>query len=254
VYQTVVGRILEDAILLTNVSNVKIAKNSFSDFTKYGIYIAARAGTTTGIDLVEVEDNYFENSDGTLDVIYFNPLAGGGTVKVRENYFATAPASGKYKLLSYAATQIHFVDNIGAEQGLSDYLQATGTAEVIYKNVVPLLAASPTSGLFVVTDEVRNSAPAGAATPGWVCIFRFDTTLNGGEPSGETDMLVTASTGALDGDIIGVMQDDGSVKWTTIASGQGTTTLVLTAGLTDDAATGNAVYILRWKAKANLAA
>lgn len=70
---------------------------------------------------------------------------------------------------------------------------------------------------------------------------------------GETSMAVTSGTGTAPGDIIGVAQDDGTIQWTTIASGDGTTTLVLAAGLTDAAADGNKVYVMRWKAMANLA-
>jgi hypothetical protein len=66
-------------------------------------------------------------------------------------------------------------------------------------------------------------------------------------------MAVTSGTGTADGDIIGILLDDGTYHWTTIASGGGTTTLVLTDGITDDAASGNAVIVNRWVAMANLA-
>lgn len=57
---------------------------------------------------------------------------------------------------------------------------------------------------------------------------------------------VASGTGTTNGDIIGVGQDDGSMHWTTIASGGGTTSLTLTAGLTANAASGQAVAVNRW--------
>ena len=113
--------------------------------------------------------------------------------------------------------------------------------------------AAPTTGVWNAGDEVRNTAPASGGAPGWTNVFKLATTLNGGEPSGETSMVVTSGTGTVNGDMIGVMQDNEDIKWTTIASGGGTGTLVLTAALDDGAASGNAVYVMRWKAQASLA-
>lgn len=100
--------------------------------------------------------------------------------------------------------------------------------------------------LFSVGNAAGNLGPLAGGYLGAIVTFRLATTLNGGEPSGETAMVVASGTGTVNGDIIGITQDDGTIHWSTIASGGGTTTLTMAAGLTDDAATGLDVYVLRW--------
>lgn len=74
------------------------------------------------------------------------------------------------------------------------------------------------------------------------------TKLTTAASSGATSIVVdtTAAVDVVgttaDSDPIGVEMDDGTIHWTTIASGGGTGTLVLTAGIDDDAAVGNRVY------------
>lgn len=249
-YTTDGTREMETGVLLTNVSDVKVERNSFYDFTKYGVFMQARTGTTIDMGLLEVSNNYFDNADAVDDVIFYEPRSGGGTIIVRDNYITNAPAATMYKLRATRSTRIIFIDNIGAEQSDFDFIEGITSPEITYHNLSPFVAASPTTGLWVKGDKAWDSTPTSASQPGWITVFNLTTDLNGGEPSGETSMVVTSSTDALDGDIIGVVQDDGTTHWTTIASGQGTTTLVLTAQLTDDAATGNAVYIIRWEALA----
>ncbi len=128
----------------------------------------------------------------------------------------------------------------------------TGAASATGNGIVGAVTAAPTEGPWLRGDVVWHENPSSAGAPGWVCVSRLDTQLDGGEPSGESDMVVDASTNMLDGDIIGVEQDDGTIHWTTIASGQTTTTLVLTDVLTDDAADGSYVYTFRFVAMANL--
>jgi len=112
--------------------------------------------------------------------------------------------------------------------------------------------ASPTKGDWIVGDICWNESPSAGSPPGWICIFKLSTTLTDGEPTGETNMAVASGTGTANGYPIGVVLDNGTVHWTTIASGGGTTTLVLTVALPGDAAAGNAVYVMRWAAMANL--
>lgn len=249
-YTTDGTREMETGVLLTNVSDVKVERNSFYDFTKYGVFMQARTGTTIDMGLLEVANNYFDNANAVDDVIFYEPRSGGGTIIVRDNYITNAPAATMYKLRATRSTRIIFIDNIGAEQSDFDFIEGITSPDITYHNLSPFVAASPTTGLWVKGDKAWDSTPTSASQPGWITVFNLTTDLNGGEPSGETSMVVTSSTNALDGDIIGVVQDDGTTHWTTIASGQGTTTLVLTAQLTDDAADENAVYIIRWEALA----
>ena len=105
----------------------------------------------------------------------------------------------------------------------------------------------PHKGRIVINGD------ASAGNRAWVCVFSFSTTLTATEPNTETSMAVTSGTGTANGDIIGVMLDSGSIHWTTISSGGGTTTIVLTSGLTGQATSGNRVYVFRWKSYGTIA-
>ena len=67
----------------------------------------------------------------------------------------------------------------------------------------------------------------------------ISTTLSADAASGDTLCTPTLTTGMAIGDVIGVVQDDDTIHWTTIAA---TAPFELTVALTDDAASGNAVY------------
>lgn len=68
------------------------------------------------------------------------------------------------------------------------------------------------------------------------------TTISANEASGQTTISVTSGTSIVNGDQIGIEQDDGTMHWTTVASGEGTSTPVITAALTEAASAGNYVY------------
>lgn len=95
--------------------------------------------------------------------------------------------------------------------------------------------------------------PAASASPGWVCVYRANFTLTAAKTTGAT-VITIAANGTANGDRVGVALDDGTIHWTTISSGGGTTSITLAAGLPSAANSGNEVYFLRWKAMANLAA
>ena len=57
-------------------------------------------------------------------------------------------------------------------------------------------------------------------------------TIDGALASGVTAITVSDGSGTADADRIGVAQEDGSMHWTTIASGGGTNSLVLTVATT----------------------
>jgi hypothetical protein len=67
------------------------------------------------------------------------------------------------------------------------------------------------------------------------------TTLSAAEAIGQTVLSITSETGMSNGDVIGIVQDDGSTHWSTISStSSGSVTIAL--ALTVAAAAGNAVY------------
>lgn len=69
------------------------------------------------------------------------------------------------------------------------------------------------------------------------------TELGADASSGDTTVTVDSSAGAAASDKIGFELDDGSIQWTTISSVTDSTTIVIAAALTGDAATDNNVYI-----------
>lgn len=81
------------------------------------------------------------------------------------------------------------------------------------------------------------------------------TKLTAAASSGATSITVSTTSAddvvgtTADSDAIGVEQDDGTIHWTTISSGGGTTSLTLAAALTDDCASGNRVYAYTSKAQ-----
>lgn len=73
------------------------------------------------------------------------------------------------------------------------------------------------------------------------------TTLTAAASSGATTLTLD-STDMTAADVVGIVQDDGTVLWTTIATVPGATSITITAALTDDAASGNLVYTYTSKA------
>lgn len=72
------------------------------------------------------------------------------------------------------------------------------------------------------------------------------TTTNAAASSGATSFVVTSATGFVTGYYVGVMQDDGDIFWTTVASVAGTT-INLDDALTDDVLSGASVYCYQTK-------
>ena len=72
------------------------------------------------------------------------------------------------------------------------------------------------------------------------------TTTSAAAVSGATAIVVTSATGFTAGYYVGVMQDDGNIFWTTIASVAGTT-INLTNALTDNVLSAATVYVYQTK-------
>ena len=73
-----------------------------------------------------------------------------------------------------------------------------------------------------------------------------ETTTSAAAVSGATAIVVTSATGFTAGYYVGVMQDDGNIFWTTVASVAGTT-INLTNALTDDVLSAATVYVYQTK-------
>jgi hypothetical protein len=69
----------------------------------------------------------------------------------------------------------------------------------------------------------------------------YQTTLSAAEASGQTTLSVTSTTNMTVADYIGIVVDDGTLHWSTIAS-KTSTTVTINDALDDDAASGNAVF------------
>jgi hypothetical protein len=61
------------------------------------------------------------------------------------------------------------------------------------------------------------------------------------QTSGNSTLVLDSTSGAVDGDAIGIELDDGTMQWTTINGTPSTLTVTLTAALTDDVAVDNEV-------------
>jgi len=68
------------------------------------------------------------------------------------------------------------------------------------------------------------------------------STLSAAEASGQTVLSITATTGMVNGDYIGIILDDDTIHWTTIVSFVASTSVTITTQLPSTAASGNTVY------------
>ena len=68
------------------------------------------------------------------------------------------------------------------------------------------------------------------------------TTISSDEAAGQTALSITAAGTITNGDEIGIALDDGSVHWTTVTSGGGTTTVTVASALPSVASAGARVY------------
>lgn len=93
--------------------------------------------------------------------------------------------------------------------------------------------------LFLVTDQIKYLlGPSGDhATESYV-----ETAIRIAAVSGATTLEVDSTTGITAADYIGVEQDDGTMKWTTVSSVTDSDTLVLSAALAAAAAVDNVVF------------
>ena len=77
--------------------------------------------------------------------------------------------------------------------------------------------------------------------------YPYVTLLNGGEPLGETTIVVESTSGMVAGDRVGIVLDTAlrAIHWSTISSVTNATTFVIADGLADAAATTKKVFVPR---------
>lgn len=81
----------------------------------------------------------------------------------------------------------------------------------------------------------------GTGTTDHATLTWHSTTLSADEASGQTVLSITSNDDMVNGDKIGIVLDDGTLHWTTIVSST-STTVTITAALTDSASEGNYVF------------
>lgn len=105
------------------------------------------------------------------------------------------------------------------------------------------LAAAPTNGFATVGEIVTKTN--GAAF--YICNFALDTTLTEEVSISEkTDITCTSLTGVQAGDIVGILLNDGTTYWDTVADVVGGDLTLTGAGPTVAAANGNRIVFNRW--------
>jgi hypothetical protein len=97
----------------------------------------------------------------------------------------------------------------------------------------------PTRGFAYQGEAVRKP------TGGWYsCTFALETTLSASAAGGATSVSVTDATGVEDGDIVGILLDDGTTHWTSVTNLSGSTFDV--SALPSAAASGRQIVFNRW--------
>lgn len=112
--------------------------------------------------------------------------------------------------------------------------------------------ALPPSGRYKQGDIAWNATPSAGGDPGWVCIKRNDSNVNGDEASGQTVISIDDDTGMASGDTVGILLDAGFIHWTTINGAPAGNDITLTVALPSAAADDNNVYTHLFKPMADL--
>jgi hypothetical protein len=210
----------------TYLTSILIRNNKFINYKKNGIMVPMIGSNHPRLIII---NNYFENGANSQHCM---SLGASRNLILKDNIQLNAPTIAEV-----------FFPRMDRHAGTVQY----------ENNQWQLATAAPTTKTWLLGSQFRHSSPASSGNIGWVNVFSFSTTLTATEPNTETSMAVTSGTGTANGDIIGVMLDSGSIHWTTISSGGGTTTIVLTSGITGQATSGNRVYVFRWKSYGTIA-
>lgn len=190
-----------------------------------GSYIEGSGLTYNGAGTYSVSSNINSNLN--------NPIGFGvqrSEVKYIKIYLMTGGAT---PLLRAAA--VFFMEKPNSQ------LRERAAAAIDY--VTMNLPSVPTGGY--VEKGTMVSKDDGASI--YICTFNYRTTLNGAVAGGGTSVTVAAAGGIANGDVVGILLNDGSTHWS-VVSALSTATFTV-AALPSAAASGNSVVFNRWATK-----
>lgn len=229
----------------------------FSNFTINGspsIAVRLRDSNGTIISGISVD-----NVDSCDQVFYLAPTT--ASTRTRISGISLKQSSTPATVAVYLAGDagdIYLDGDISASTTkISKASTFTGTVQYgsligVTRKIIP--ATANPSSLAERGDWWWNTAPSAGGSPGSVCVQRLDTTVKTTVSSGISLDVNTDTSGLAAGDVIGIALDSGSLKWTSISSIFDSDTVVLSSAFTSQAASGNDVYTMRWKAMANMSA
>lgn len=149
--------------------------------------------------------------------------------------------------IKYVSFQIISGTSVSGMRNLSATL-ITGSKNTIRRSESnfmrprPALCASlPTRGFAKLGEKVAS------LTSDWYTnIFELDTNLTATISSGNNIVTGTGLTGILIGDVIGIILDNGSTHWTTVATNSTSTSFTINDPVPSVASNGNRFVINRW--------
>lgn len=103
------------------------------------------------------------------------------------------------------------------------------------------LSSSPTSG-FAKQGQIVSNTAGGM----WVCTKSLDRTLSVTTATAGTSITVNDATGIANGDIVGILLDNGETHWTTVSALSGATFTV--SALPSQASSGKRIVFNLWAA------
>lgn len=197
--------------------------------------------------------------DGTNVVFLINPTTSSTRTAIRGINLSYSSTKATYGLdIDGDAGDVYLDgDMSGATTPVEKHSEFTGALHYgtligVTRRTIPS-TSNPTQ-LCDAGDWWRNTSPSAGGSPGSVCVQRLDTAVKTTVSSG-TDLDVNIDTANLEaGDSIGITLDNNDIKWATISSITDSDTVVISSAFTSQATAGNAVYTMRWKAMASLAA
>lgn len=185
---------------------------------------------STGVD--SVLDTFFAVGD---DVKKMAVIIAGGTSEARLHSFSISSFdSGR--------PNVYAGHNVAGEYLSGDFPARYATQ-------------APVKGCFLYGrgSQVWNARPTTGGDPGWVCIFRLDTTLTEDVSASETADITLASIAGVQAlDIVEITLDDGTIYTDTVADVVGGDLTLTGAGPVSLATSGNAVRFMRWEAMGHL--
>lgn len=141
-----------------------------------------------------------------------------------------------FALIGFIADDIQNEDNNFARRMLNDMIKEWQTDG--------LHLWSKTEGVLLTAQYTQKYALDGTSSGAKFCLasdFRH-TQLGAAEAVGQTSITVDSSTGMAANDVVGIVDDNGGIHWSTISSITDSTTIVINDATTVASAENNNVY------------